>query len=454
MENTAIQIVKKLQESGFEAFFAGGSVRDLLMGNSPQDYDIATSAKPDEIEAVLGKDKILLADEEHHLCQIIPIGKKFGVMLAVVNGHQFEIATFRSDSGYSDGRRPDAVIFTSAKEDAIRRDFTINGLFYDPVTKKVYDYIGGQNDIQNKIIRFIGNPDERVKEDHLRLLRGVRFKNNFGFSYDPLTEKALSNLGHLAEGLSGERVRDELTKMLLHPHRSHSLKELNGFGILKILLPELVDCQGVKQPTQYHQEGDVYTHVLKALHDMPADFASKSLVWAVILHDIGKPATFEKRVDRIHFDSHAEHSAALARTVLRRLKFSRADITKITWMIEHHMMIGFIPEMRRAHQVALFVHPWFEELMKLHYCDENGSHPADLSLYKKVMALHNDYQNEPLLEDHFKPMLSGDDLQERFGLEPGPKIKEVLQALREAQIEKVVEDETGAMKFVEGFLAE
>lgn len=453
MERTAIQIVKKLQDSGYEAYFAGGSVRDMLMEREPVDYDIATSAKPDEIEEVLGKNEIHITDKEKQLCKIIPIGKQFGVMMAVLNGHQFEIATFRSDSSYSDGRRPDAVLFTSAKEDALRRDFTINGLFYDPIKKKMLDFVGGQKDMQKKKLRFIGEAHERIKDDHLRLLRGIRFKNNFGLDYGRMTKKAIKELHHLVEDISRERVTDELNKMLLHPRRAHSIKELDTFGILERVLPEVTACKGVSQPYQYHQEGDVFTHLLKSLHDMPEEFVSKEVVWAVLFHDIGKPATFEKKTDRVHFDGHADLSARVAREICKRLKFSNAETTKISWLIEHHMTVGFIPEMRRAHQISLFWHPWFEDLMKVHYCDEHGSVPVDLSLYEKIMKLYKDFKNEKLLEDHFKPLLTGDDLQEQFKMKPGPQIKELLQALREAQLEGMVKNKKEAKKFVEGYLS-
>jgi poly(A) polymerase len=439
MFKTAIHIVKKFQKAGYEAYFAGGSVRDMLMGREPQDYDIATSAKPDEIEALMEK--------------TYPIGKQFGVILAEENGHHFEIATFRSDSSSSDGRRPDAVLFTNAKEDAVRRDFTINGLFYDPVAEKVIDYVDGQKDLESKIVRFIGEPHERVKEDHLRLLRGIRFKNHFGFEYDPRTKTAIHELSNLVDDISKERIADEMTKMLLHPHRAHSLREMDTFGMLERILPELTACKGVKQPHEYHQEGDVFTHILKALHDMPENYVSESLVWAVLLHDIGKPATFSEKPDRVHFNGHAELSSTMAQKVCRRLKFSNDRTDKIAWLIEHHMTIGFIPEMRRAHQAALFWHPWFEDLMKLHYCDEHGSVPGDLRLYEHVMKLYEDFKGEKLLEDHFKPKLSGDDLQKEFGVKPGPRIKETLAALREAQIEGLVKDEHDARKFVEGYLS-
>lgn len=421
MEKTAINIVKKLKEAGYEAYFAGGSVRDLLMEHEANDYDIATSAKPDEIEKLLSK--------------TIPIGKRFGVILAIENEHHFEVATFRSDSSLSDGRRPDAVLFTSAKEDALRRDFTINGLFYDPITKEVFDYIDGQKDIHDKIIRFIGNPNERIKEDHLRLLRAIRFKNKFDFQYDLETKEAVHRHANLIQDVSKERVSDELTKMFLHPTRAHAIRELDKLDVLDFLLPELIACKNVKQPLQYHQEGDVYTHILKALHDMPNEWANIELVWAILLHDIGKPGTYEKKTDRIHFNGHAHLSAEMAKEICKRLKFSKAKITKIAWLIDHHMTINFIPEMRRAHQAALFWHPWFEELMKLHYCDENGSVPSNLQMYEEVMKLYDEFKNEKLLEDHFKPFISGKELIDDFGVPPSSAVADILALLREEQIE-------------------
>jgi poly(A) polymerase len=435
MEATAYQIVETLQKAGHKAYWAGGCVRDMLMEKEPVDYDIATSAHPDEIEDLLEK--------------TIPIGKKFGVILAVQNEHRFEVATFRSDSGYSDGRRPDAVEFTSAKEDAVRRDFTINGLFYDPITKEVLDFVEGQKDIKAGIIRFIGEPHERIKEDHLRLLRAVRFRNQFGFKYAPETKEAVKDLAELIEDISMERVGEELTKMILHPRRAHSMRELDKLGILPRIFPEIEDCKGINQPIQYHREGDVFTHLMKALHDMPEKWVNKELAWAVFLHDIGKAHTFVKKPDRIHFDGHAELSAKLANKICRRLKFSKAITSKITWLIEHHMTVGFIPDMKRAHQIALFWHPWFEDLMRLHYCDEHGSLPIDLSLYDKIMKLYAEFKEMKLLEDHFQPLLTGDDLIKDFGMKPGPKIKKVLEALKEAQIEGEVKTKEAASHFIQ-----
>ncbi len=450
MEKTAIKIVEILQKAGHAAYFAGGSVRDFLMEKEPMDYDIATSAKPDEIEDLLEK--------------TIPIGKEFGVILAVEDEHHFEVATFRSDSSYSDGRRPDAILFTDAKEDAVRRDFTINGLFYDPIKKEVHDFVDGQTDIHDGIVRFIGEAHERIKEDHLRLLRAVRFKNTFGFKYAEKTKAAIKDLAHLVDDISKERIQDELTKMLMHPNRSHAIHELDEFGILERILPEVTDCKGVMQPPEYHGEGDVYTHLLKALHDIPAhdpdpherkhpkEFASKEVVWATLLHDIGKPGTFESKPDRIHFDGHAPLGAKMAKEICKRLKFSKAETSKIIWLIDNHMAIAPIPDMRRAHQVNWFLHPWFEDLMKVHYADEHGSHPPDLGLYEKIMELYHEFKDEKLLEDHFKPLLKGDEIINEFNLEPGPLIQELLVELRHEQIEGAVKDKKEAMAFVKKYL--
>lgn len=438
MQKTALVLVGKLQKAGYEAYFAGGCVRDMLMETEPSDYDIATSARPEEIERVLKK--------------TIPVGKQFGVILAEENGHHFEVATFRSDSSSSDGRRPDAVIFTHPEEDARRRDFTINGLFYDPVTKKVFDFVDGQKDLAFKLIRFIGDPEARASEDHLRILRAVRFKNQLDFTYHPDTERALKKYCHFVEDVSKERVQDELTKMLLSPRRAHAMRELDTFEILDLILPEVTACKGVRQPTQYHQEGDVFTHLLKTLHSLQDSLLqdykiSKELVWAVFLHDIGKPATFEKKPDRIHFDGHAKLSAHLAGAVCRRLKFSRAERLKIEWLIEHHMTIGLIPKMRRAHQLKLFMHLWFRELLALHWCDESGSVPCDLTLYRNVKTLYDDFKNEKLLPCHLGPLLDGKEVMDLLQLKPGPKVKEVLAALHEAQLEGEVITKEEAVEF-------
>lgn len=446
MQQTALTLVKILQDAGFQAYFAGGCVRDMLMEIEPQDYDVATSATPDEIERLLTK--------------TIPIGKQFGVILVEHEGHHFEVATFRSDSAASDGRRPDAVIFSDPREDALRRDFTINGLFYDPVAKKVLDFVEGQKDIAYKILRFIGDPATRIQEDHLRLLRAVRFKNQFDFSYHPDTEKALKEYAHLVVDISKERVQDELTKMLLSPRPAHAMRELDKLGMLELILPEVTACKGVRQPLKYHQEGDVFTHLLMALHSLQ-DYLlqdskiknskfilTKELAWAVFLHDIGKPQTFQVKPDRIHFDGHAKLSARMAGQICRRLTFSNAERLKIEWLIAHHMDIGFIPEMRLAHRLTFFMHPWFPELLALHFCDESGSVPADLSLYQCVKKLYAEFRNEKLLPSHLEPLLDGKEVMDLLQLKPGPQVKKILTALHEAQLEGEVKTREEAIFFI------
>ncbi|MEI6222855.1 MAG: CCA tRNA nucleotidyltransferase, partial [bacterium] len=341
---TATQIITQLKSAGHEAYLVGGCVRDLLMNIKPKDYDIVTSATPDEIEKILPK--------------TVPVGRQFGVMLAIVGKETFEIATFRSDSPISDGRRPTEVFFASAKEDALRRDFTINGLFYDPITKQVLDYVNGQQDIKAHIIRFIGDPEQRLHEDYLRLLRAIRFKINLGFRYAEGVKEPIQRHAHRILKVSSERIRSELNKILTTKHRARGIDELSQTGLLHYILPELEQCKHVTQPYEFHQEGDVYTHILLALDSLPAS-TPLYIIWAVLLHDIGKPATFSQENNRIHFNGHTEKSVQLADTILRRLAFSNQERQKILWLISHHMHLGVIPEMRRVKQHTLLTHPLF-----------------------------------------------------------------------------------------------
>src|SRR3989338_9547818 len=267
MHHSATQIVKTLQDAGHKAYFAGGSVRDMLLKKEAKDYDIATSALPDEIEKLFA--------------ETYAVGKNFGVIHVVENSHQFEIATFRSDSGYSDGRRPDAVTFTHAEEDAKRRDFTINGLFYDPVADELHDFVGGRDDLTNKLIRFIGDPHERILEDHLRIIRAIRFKNTLGFGYHPDTYAALKKHAQLADKVSWERVRDELNKIILSRSAPVAFEDMQDTGILPYVLPELEACKGVAQPMQSHQEGVLWPPLMDALSALPEE-ATLLAHWAVI----------------------------------------------------------------------------------------------------------------------------------------------------------------------------
>ena len=434
MEKTSIEIVKDLKSHGFEAFWAGGTVRDLLMGKTPQDYDIVTSAKPDQIENILEK--------------TIPIGKKFGVILAIKNGHHFEVATFRSDSSYTDGRRPDAVYFTNAKEDALRRDFTINGMFYDPITKKVFDFVDGQEDLKNKILRFIGDPEERIKEDNLRILRAIRFKNAMCLKYAPQTFKAVKKNACLITNVSCERIRDELTKILMLPGREEALRELDRSGVLKYILPELLRLKGVKQPEKYHKEGDVFEHTILCLKALP-DKISPEIAWATLFHDIGKPDTFAVE-DRIRFNQHAKVGSEIVDKIAKRLKFSKELRENIKWIVKHHMVLGDIPKMKKTRQLHWISNPLFPELLEVLRADALGAKPKDLSLYLELKNLLEE-QKEKLLPMPEK-LLAGDEIIKKFHISEGPKIGIILEKVHHAQLEEKIKTKEEALNFVKNLI--
>ena len=414
---TALKIIKQLKKAGYEAYWAGGCVRDMLLSVKPKDFDIVTSAKPEEIEKVLER--------------TIPVGKEFGVNLAIQDGHHFEVATFRSDSGYSDGRRPDFVTFSSAKEDAFRRDFTINGMFYDPIKDKVIDYVGGQKDLEAKLIRFIGDPNERINEDHLRILRAVRFKNQLGFQYEPATYQALCvHASQVIDKVSKERVGDELNKMLLTQNAAKAFEDMEDIGMLKILLPELQKMKGVAQPFQYHHEGDVWTHTMQALASLPTT-TPLPVRWATLLHDVGKTETFSLK-ERIRFDGHAGHSKKIAQEMLNRLRYPRRFIEEVCWLVEHHMMMVQLLEMPHGRRMRWFLDPWFLNLMEVFKADAQGTTPTDLKLYEKILTLYREsVENMPKEPE---PLLKGEDIMKKLKLKPGKLVGEILTQLREKQL--------------------
>lgn len=418
MRLSAIDIIKKLRSAGFAAYFAGGSVRDMLLGIRPKDFDIATSAQPAELKKIFKK--------------TIHVGEQFGVIIAEHQGHHFEIATFRSDSGYSDGRRPDAVLFTSAQEDAKRRDFTINGLFYDPLEDKVIDFIGGQDDLKNKLIRFIGDAEERIKEDHLRIIRAIRFKNIFGFQYHPQTFAALKKHAALSAKVSGERIRDELNKMIVHSSFTEALEDMEDTGVLDVILPEIQAMKGLAQPPEYHTEGDVWDHTLRAFKALKPD-ASRCLRWGVFLHDVGKTETF-KIAERIRFDKHAEKSGEIARRILGRLRFSTKDIDKISWLVSRHMMVLNVLTMAVGRRRHWFLKPDFLDLLELHRCDAAGTVPRNLTMHDKVLALYRKDMKEMPREP--KRLLTGEQIMELLKIPAGAQVGKILEELRLLQLEK------------------
>ncbi len=434
MYQTTLSLLKKLKAAGFEAYLAGGCVRDILLKHEPKDYDIVTNATPDQIEALFPKSK--------------SIGKHFGVILVEENSHHFEIATFRSDSGYSDGRRPDFVTFTTAEEDAKRRDFTINGLFYDPLTAEVKDFINGQIDLKEKLIRFIGNAHERIEEDHLRILRAIRFKNRLGFRFHPDTYQALKKHANLASKVAPERIQQELKLILLNKDRSQSLRDMYDLGILQVILPEIAAMKGITQPFEYHTEGDVFEHTLMALSSIHSN-KNLSLVWATLLHDSGKVETFKLK-ERIRFDAHAEHSSKIAHKILTRLRFPTKFINDICFLVLHHMMWVALRDMPLSRQKRWVFDANFPNLLRLFKADASGSRPLDLSLYnemKKVVdTIKKDMKKLP------KPLLNGYDLQKHFGLKPGPNIGSILTSLHDAQLEHKIATKPEALAMAEQLL--
>lgn len=442
MKATSIEIIEILKKAGHEAYWAGGCVRDMLLGIEPKDFDIVTSAKPGEIEELL----------EH----TIPIGKQFGVILAVHKGHNFEIATFRSDSGYSDGRRPDAVEFTNAKEDALRRDFTINAIFYDPTKDKIFDYVDGQLDMRDKLIRFIGNAEQRIQEDNLRILRAVRFKNSYDMQYHPETYAAIKKHVHLVKNLSADRVRDELNKMIMGDNAGQAFEELFEIGALELLIPELCRLKGLAQPLQYHQEGDVWDHSKRALdsltdeendpNPLPENPPSLALKWATFMHDIGKYDTFAEDEKRIRYDHHAEVGANIAQEILKRLKFPTKIIQRVNWLIAHHMMVVPLFEMPDSRRRHWFLLPGFEELLEVYRADSLGTEPVNISDYEKMKKLyHSEIAKLKLMP---KSLISGEEIMEILKIKEGAKIGEILQDIREKQLGGELKNAREAKKYL------
>lgn len=430
MKLTARGIVETLQKKGFQAYWAGGCVRDMLLGITPKDFDIVTSALPEQIESIFEK--------------TIPVGKQFGVIVAVKDTHHFEIATFRSDAASSDGRRPDAVTFTDAREDAIRRDFTVNALFYDPIADRIIDHVDGQKDLDAKLIRFIGDPSARINEDYLRILRAIRMKNTFQFQYHPDTYAALKAHAHVVTRISAERIADELNKMILSPHPRTAFEEMDDVGVLQYLMPEMLKMKGVAQPYEYHHEGDVWEHAMRSIEAI-SPTAPLEVRWATIFHDIGKPDTFALK-ERIRFDHHASRSRDIAVEILTRLKFPRRMIDHVGWIVEHHMSMVPLVEMPLARRLHWFHHPLFLELMEVCRADAMGTDPPNIGLYKKIMELyHTDLASVPRPPES---LLDGKELMEITGLPPGPKVGKILQKLAEKQLTKEIATREEAIAWV------
>ncbi len=383
MDQIATDIVRTLQEAGHEALFAGGCVRDRLLGNEPKDFDIATSATPDEILK--------------HFPKAGTVGAHFGVVLVKRGGHHFEIATFREDGKYSDGRRPDNVVFSTAENDARRRDFTINGMFHDPIANKTIDYVEGEDDLASGLIRCIGNPGDRFREDYLRLLRAIRFSTSFEFEIEENTWRAIRDTAENIQHISPERIREELDRIWVSPHRLRGFDLLVESGLMKILLPEILDLQGCEQPPQWHPEGDVFIHTRLMLSHLPKD-ASLPLVLSVLFHDIAKPATFtyEPDEDRIRFNGHDKIGADMTREILLRFRYSNAVIDSVTSAVKNHMKFKDVQKMRSSTLKRFMARDGFDDELALHRVDCLGSN-GNLSNHDFVVAKLDDSAAEPLV---------------------------------------------------------
>ncbi len=442
----AERICRALHNRGHQAYLVGGCVRDLLLGREPSDYDVATDARPERVlELFPGS---------------ITVGARFGVILvteeAVIGegmsedgkpGHaQVEVATFRSDIGYSDGRHPDRVEYSQTpEEDVRRRDFTINGLLLDPQTEAVLDFVGGREDLRAGLLRAIGMPALRFREDKLRMVRAVRFAARFGYAIESATLAAIQAAAPQVVEVSAERLRDELTKVLTEGAARRSFELLDQTRLLMVLLPEVARMQGVEQPPQFHPEGDVWIHVRMMLEQLQPK-ASATLAWGVLLHDVGKPPTFrsaEQTGDRIRFDGHAEIGARMAVEICRRLRFSSADAEQIEALVANHMRFKDVTAMRPATLKRLVRLPRFEEHLELHRLDCLASH-GSLDAYEFVQRFLRETPPEQVRPAR---LITGDDLME-MGFRPGPLFKQILQAVEEAQLDGRLQGRDEAIDFV------
>ncbi len=442
MRDHATNIVRELRRRGFHAYFAGGCVRDTLLGLTPTDYDVATDATPPEVMRVFP--------------DTYAVGAQFGVVLVPAppdtprvpspseHPNYVEVATFRCDGSYSDGRHPDQVRYSkSPEEDVQRRDFTINGLLMDPLEgERVLDFVGGRDDLRAGVVRAIGTPQHRFQEDKLRMLRAVRFAARFQYIIEPQTFAAIRELAPFIHQVSRERVRDELTKMLTEGHARTAFELLDASGLLQEVLPEIARMKGVAQPPQFHPEGDVWVHTLLLLEKLPPG-TSRTLAWAALLHDVGKPPTFRVAPDRIRFDGHVEVGVRMAEEICRRLHFSNDDSKQIAALVANHMRFADVERMKQSTLKRFLRLPKFEEHMQLHRMDVTSSH-GNLGLYEFVrgrMAQTSEEEIRPA------PLLTGIDLIE-LGYKPGPEFRGILSAVEDAQLEGALHTREEALSFV------
>lgn len=439
LKDRAAEIVRTLRDRGFQAYLVGGCVRDLVLGREPEDYDVATDATPEQVMRLFPR--------------TWAVGAQFGVVLVPLESGDrggaseankvIEVATFRSDGLYTDGRHPDQVQYTNApQEDVQRRDFTINGLLMDPLSGEVLDFVGGRHDLQAGIVRTIGAPERRFGEDKLRMLRAVRFAARFGYEIEPETFAAIRRLAKEIQQVSRERVREEILKMLTEGRARRAFEFLDQTGLLCEVLPEVDRMHGVEQPPQFHPEGDVWIHTLMLLEGLP-EKSSRTLAMGALLHDVGKPPTFRVAPDRIRFDGHVEIGTRMAEEICRRLRFSNDDTEQISSLVANHMRFADAPQMKESTLKRFLRLPRIEEHLEMHRLDSLASH-RDLTLYNFV---REKLAETPPEEIRPAPLITGRDLIAE-GYEPGSRFKEILSAVEDAQLEGHLRDKPEALEFV------
>jgi poly(A) polymerase len=435
MESFARGIVARLQANGFTALFAGGCVRDRLMGRDPHDFDVATDAPPEAVQRLFPR--------------TVAVGAHFGVVCVVGDGMQVEVAAFRDDGVYLDGRRPESVQFSTPERDAQRRDFTVNGLFLNPITGEVIDYVGGRKDLEARVLRAIGNPAERFREDRLRLLRAVRMATVLDFEIEPETWAAVKENARFIHEVSAERIRDELVKIFVHPRRLRGFDLLDQSGLMREILPEMEALKGCEQPPQFHPEGDVFVHTRKMVELLPQVELPASLVLSVLFHDIGKPGTYsyDPAEGRIRFSGHDTLGAQMTEELMTRLRFPRKEIDATVTAVECHMAFKDVQKMRVSRLKRFMARPGFDEEMELHRVDCTSSH-GDLSNYTFLQEKADEFAHEPLIPP---PLVSGKDLI-ALGLKPGPRFREILDAVESRQLEGAFNSREEALEWVRGFV--
>lgn len=445
----AKEIVLKLRKSRFQAFFAGGCVRDIIMDRVPKDFDIVTDALPEKVLEMFP--------------QAVAVGKAFGVVRVGIKAcphcvtlakkgpgsardNYYDVATYRTDGTYRDGRHPQSIAFADERSDAARRDFTINAMFFDPIEGKICDYCGGKEDLDKKIIRAVGNPDQRFQEDHLRMLRAVRFAATLNFVIEPQTADSIKRHASLIGRVSAERIQQELSRILLESAQpGNALEMLSSFGLLKEIMPEVEAMRGQEQPPQFHPEGDVWTHTILMLNAM--NKPSLRLAYAVLLHDVGKPGTALKAPDRIRFNRHAEFGAAIAAAILQRLRLPSVDIKAISYIIGNHMRFMDVRRMRKSTLRRLITADTFPDELELHRLDCEASH-GDMQNHIFLNDFKKGFKAEPVLP---RPLINGNDII-ALGVFPGPPVGQLKKAAYDAQLEGRFDGRDAALKWLKNEL--